>query len=75
MILHLDKKIGASTANQLAVQAKAFLLDKNDYYVMVLPCGVKEIPAYLSSYVLDSWVMPTDMQLSSSDYFSSKHKI
>ena len=75
MILHLDKKIGASTANQLAVQAKAFLLDKNDYYVMVLPCGVKEIPSYLSSYVLDSWVMPTDMQLSSSDYSSLKHKI
>jgi 3-deoxy-7-phosphoheptulonate synthase len=68
MIVHLSKDISKIDIPQLALNNKAVWYESSDYYIFVLPSSVKELPSNLQRHIIDSWVLPDDIQLASRIY-------
>lgn len=76
MIIHLNKEIGIDKANQVAELNKAFLIDKDDKFVLVSSSSQKEIAkGDYEQFVTETFVFPNDMQLSSKEYMSTTREI
>ena len=75
MIIHLKKDIGNSKANEIAAKINAFLVEQKEYFVLITSSSVKEVPADVKSHLIDSFVFPDDMQLSSRQYMNTTREI
>jgi len=75
MIIHLIKQTGIEMANQIAFENKAFLIEKEDKFVLISSSSQKEFDSKYNKYVQDSFVFPNDMQLASKDYMSTTREI
>ncbi len=75
MILHIPLSINQEIIDYLAKESLAIVLRQEDKYVFITSSSVKEVPACLQPYVLESYVFPTDMQLSSRAYISQTRKV
>ncbi len=75
MIIHLKKNIGLDKANQIAQNNKAFLIEKEDKYVLISSSSQKEVDAKYADVILDTFVFPNDMQLSSKEYINKTREI
>lgn len=75
MIIHLKKNIGLDKANQIAQDNKAFLIEKEDKYVLISSSSQKEVDAKYDDVILDTFVFPNDMQLSSKEYINKTREI
>lgn len=75
MIIHLKKEIGNSKANEIAAKIDAFLVENKAYFVLISSSSMKELPEGLGDYVIESFVFPDDMQLSSRQYLNQTREI
>ncbi len=75
MIIHLKKDTGLEKANQIAQDNKAFLIEKADKFVLISSSSQKEFDSKYDDYVLDTFVFPNDMQLSSKTYMPTTREI
>lgn len=75
MIIHLSKDLGADKANELAVANKAISIEQEDKWVFITYSSVKEVPASLQPYTIESFVFDNDMQLSSRAYLNETREV
>lgn len=75
MIIHLKKSIGLDKAHQIAEDNKAFLIEKEDKYVLISSSSQKEVNPNYESDVIETFVFPNDMQLSSREYMPQTREI
>ena len=75
MIIHFKKEIGAATANQIGKDLKAFVVEKEDKFVLISSSGHKELDARYQSDVLDTFVFENDVQLASRDYINETREV
>lgn len=75
MIIHLKKDIGLDQANQVAGELNAFLVEKEDYFVLISGSGQKTVDSKYDNIVLESFVFENDMQLSSRKYQSETREV
>ena len=75
MIVHLPANLSQDIVNELAKLTKAIVIKKPEYYVFVTSSSVKELPQVLAPFAINEWIMKSDMQLSSRDYFNGVRKI
>ena len=75
MIIHLKKDIGTAKAEEIANEIKAFVIERDDKYVMITSSGMKEVPAIAEPHATESFVFENDMQLSSRNYFDHTRKV
>lgn len=75
MIIHLKKETGNEKAQQIADDIKAFLIEKEDKYVLVTSSGMKELPSIAKDYTEKSFVFDNDMQLSSRKYMNYTREV
>ncbi|HIP37338.1 MAG TPA: 3-deoxy-7-phosphoheptulonate synthase [Crocinitomix sp.] len=75
MIIHLKKSIGLDKAHQIAEDNKAFLIEKEDKYVLISSSSQKEVNPNYTSDVIETFVFPNDMQLSSREYMPQTREI
>lgn len=68
MIIHLKSSVSAESAAELAVAAKAILLNDNGTHVLVTSSKVAELPSVLEDSAEDFWAMNSDLQLGSRTY-------
>jgi len=68
MILHLKKSTPVDLINWLKEEAYARILEFDSYTQAVTTKAFKEIPEFLSSFVIENWTFETDIQLASLDY-------
>ncbi len=75
MIIHIKKDAGLTKAQEIADNTASFLVEKPEYYVLISSASKKEIAPEYESLVLDSFVFPNDMQLSSREYINKTREI
>ena len=75
MIIHLKKNTGLEMANQIAFENQAFLIEKEDKFVLISSSSQKELDAKYKKYVEQVFVFPNDMQLASKEYMSTTREI
>ncbi len=75
MIIHLKKETGLEKANEIATENQAFLVEKDDKFVLISSSSQKEIDAKHNEFVSETFVFPNDMQLSSKEYMSKTREI
>jgi len=68
MIIHLKSTTSKEAATELAVAAKAILLNDNGTHVLVTSSKVSELPTALEAATEQFWPMSTDLQLGSREY-------
>lgn len=75
MIIHLIKQTGVEMANQIAFENQAFLIEKEERFVLISSSSQKELDAKYNKYVEQVFVFPNDMQLASKDYMPTTREI
>ena len=75
MIIHLKKETGLAKATEIANQNKAFLIEKDDKFVLISSSSQKTIDAKYKEFVTENFVFENDMQLSSKQYQSTTREI
>jgi 3-deoxy-7-phosphoheptulonate synthase len=75
MIIHLKKDTGLEKANQIAAENQAFLVEKEDKFVLISSSSQKAVDAKYNDFVTESFVFPNDMQLASKEYMSTTREI
>ena len=75
MIIHLKKDIGLEKANQIAAENQAFLVEKEDKFVLISSSSQKEVDAKYNDFITESFVFANDMQLASKEYMSTTREI
>jgi 3-deoxy-7-phosphoheptulonate synthase len=75
MIIHFKKEIGAATAEQIGKDLKAFVVEKEDKFVLISSSGHKELDSRYHSDVLDTFVFENDMQLASRNYIKETREV
>mgnify|MGYP000625057505 CR=1 FL=1 len=75
MIIHLKKETGLEKANQIATENQAFLVEKEDKFVLISSSSQKTLDKKYNDFVLETFVFPNDMQLSSKQYISKTREI
>ena len=75
MILHIDKKEGKDKVDVVAQELKAFVVEKNNEYILITSSSLKEVPAKFEPIVKDFWVFDNDMQLASKKYLNETRKV
>lgn len=75
MIIHLIKQTGIEMANQIAFENQAFLIEKEDRFVLISSSSQKEFDPKYNKYLEQSFVFPNDMQLASRDYMPTTREI
>jgi len=75
MIIHLKKETGLEKANQIATENQAFLVEKEDKFVLISSSSQKTFDSKYNDFVLETFVFPNDMQLSSKEYMSKTREI
>ena len=75
MIIHLKKDTGLEKAQEIASKSNSFLVEKPDYFVLISSSSKKEVAPEYANHVMDTFVFPDDMQLSSRQYQSETRTI
>ena len=75
MIIHLKKETGLEKANQIATENQAFLVEKEDKFVLISSSSQKTFDSKYDDYLIETFVFPNDMQLSSKEYMSKTREI
>ncbi len=75
MILHLNKSIGCDRAHAIADSAKAFVIEKDDKFVLISSSSHKELDASYANEVSEHFVFENDMQLSSKKYINATREV
>ena len=75
MIIHLKKDTGLEKANQIAAENQAFLVEKEDKFVLISSSSQKEVDAKYNDFITESFVFANDMQLASKEYMSTTREI
>ena len=75
MIIHLKKETGLEKANQIATENQAFLVEKEDKFVLISSSSQKAVIDKYNDFVTESFVFPNDMQLASKEYMSTTREI
>ena len=75
MIIHLKKETGLEKANQIATENQAFLIEEENKFVLISSSSQKTLDSKYNDFVLEKFVFPNDMQLSSKEYMSKTREI
>jgi 3-deoxy-7-phosphoheptulonate synthase len=75
MIIHLKNSTSPALAEQIAMQCQAMFYKKEDFYVLVTPSALKELPAGIESNVEAFFPMKNDMQLASREYHKETREV
>jgi 3-deoxy-7-phosphoheptulonate synthase len=75
MIIHLKNSTSPALAEQIAMQCQAMFYKKEDFYVLVTPSALKELPAGIESNVEAFFPMKNDMQLTSREYHKETREV
>lgn len=75
MIIHIKKETGLEKANQIATENQAFLIEEENKFVLISSSSQKTLDSKYNDFVLEKFVFPNDMQLSSKEYMSKTRDI
>jgi 3-deoxy-7-phosphoheptulonate synthase len=75
MIIHLKKETGLEKANQIATENQAFLIEEENKFVLISSSSQKTLDSKYNDFVLETFVFPNDMQLSSKEYMFKTREI
>lgn len=75
MIIHIKKDTPINKVEEIANSTSSFLVEKPDHYVLISSSSMKEVPQNVLPFVMESFVFPDDMQLSSRKYQAETREI
>jgi len=75
MIVHFSKSIGNEKAQEISKKINAFLVEKEDKYVLISSSSHKELDEELKKLSTEHFVFSDDIQLASRKYISKTRKI
>lgn len=75
MIIHLKNSTSQEQAEKIAMQCQAMFYKKEDFYVLVTPSSLKDLPSGIESNVEAFFPMKNDMQLASREYFNETREV
>ncbi|MBK8925889.1 MAG: 3-deoxy-7-phosphoheptulonate synthase [Crocinitomicaceae bacterium] len=75
MIIHLKKETSPSKVQELSKAINAFVIEKNEYYILISGSGHKELDARFDNLVLEHFVFSDDIQLASRNYKKQTREI
>jgi len=75
MIIHLNKGIESEKANDIALELEAFIIKNENQYILITSSGIKELDGKYDSFVSDTFVFDTDIQLASREYKKETREI
>ena len=75
MIVHLKNTIVHSQAIELAKSTQSVFFKENDYFVLVTPSAVKELPTVLNGHTAAYFAMDSDIQLASRKYRAATREV
>jgi 3-deoxy-7-phosphoheptulonate synthase len=75
MIIHLKKETGLEKANSIAKEINAFLIERDAHFILISGSGHKQLDAKYDAFVLEKFVMDSDIQLASRSYRKETRKV
>lgn len=75
MIIELKSDLSKDKIAEIAEQAKAFHIYDGNKSVLISSSGMKEVPAFIQDYAVNSWAFPNDMQLASRKYLKETREV
>lgn len=75
MILHTKSGVSEAQAHEIAKSTQSAIFKKDDYFVLVTPSKMKEVPTEYSALIEQSWPMADDIQLASKNYIAQTREI
>ncbi len=75
MIIHFDKSIGNKKAQEISKKINAFIVEKQDKYVLISSSSHKELDDELKKLSSEHFVFSDDIQLASRKYINKTRKI
>lgn len=75
MVVHLKNTVAEAIAHEIGQELQAIVFKESDYYVLVTPFALKEVPKALQSQVQGTWPMDSDIQLASKNYKKELRRI
>jgi 3-deoxy-7-phosphoheptulonate synthase len=75
MIIHLKNSTTPEQAEIVAKQCQAMFYKKQDFYVLVTPSALKELPNGIEAHVEAFFPMKNDMQLASREYMKETREV
>jgi len=75
MIIHLKNSTSPEQAENIAKQCQAMFYKKEDFYVLVTPSALKELPSGIENSVEAFFPMKNDMQLASREYQNETREV
>lgn len=75
MIIHFDKSIGNEKAQEISKKINAFIVEKQDKYVLISSSSHKELDDELKKLSSEHFIFSDDIQLASRKYINKTRKI
>lgn len=75
MIINTKPKVTEREARELARATESSMFSEHDYFVLVTPSKLAEVPAAYASIVDRFWPMESDIQLASRTYIKEKRSV
>jgi 3-deoxy-7-phosphoheptulonate synthase len=75
MIIELKSDLSKEKIAELAEIAKAFHMHDGNKSVLISSSGMKDVPAQIQDFAINSWAMPNDMQLASREYHPETREV
>lgn len=75
MIIHLKKETPANKVEEISKQINAFIITREDKYVLISGSGHKEIDNTYSEFVTEHFVFNDDIQLASRKYLTETREV
>jgi 3-deoxy-7-phosphoheptulonate synthase len=75
MIIHLKKDAGINKAEEIAKEINAFLIERNDYFILISGSGHKTFDPKYNELVSERFVFNDDIQLASRMYRNETRQV
>jgi 3-deoxy-7-phosphoheptulonate synthase len=75
MILHLKDSVSEDRAHEIAKATQSAIFKQQDYFVLVTPSKMQEVPTEFASSVEAHWPMSSDIQLASRSYLTETREV
>lgn len=75
MIIHLKKDAGINKAEEIAKEINAFLIERNDYFILISGSGHKTLDTKYNELVSGRFVFNDDIQLASRMYRNETREV
>ncbi len=75
MIIHLKKDTDKSLVDEIALENKAFVITKENHYILINSSAFKQIKGDYQDWVEEVFVFENDMQLSSKEYIDQTREM